>query len=304
MALQSSSPPAGEVPHVASPPLAAARAGNRIRGGSAPPTAPMADRSPKRARRALLPLPAIGLGVALLLAWQIASQAQLVSPLILPTPAAVARAFWQAMVIGPLPGKTLLAYALTTVAESLIGFALGTLIAVPLGYGIARSRLVARTVQPYVAASQAIPAVALAPLLALWLGYGLSPVIALCALIIFFPTVVNTVLGLRSLDADVLDAARVDGAGPWTLLRDIEFPLALPSILAGMRTSLTLSITGAVVGEFVLTDQGLGGLLTIARGNLDPALEFATLLALALLATLLYGVARLAERRFSYLEAK
>ncbi|HEX6818158.1 MAG TPA: ABC transporter permease subunit, partial [Ktedonobacterales bacterium] len=187
--------------------------------------------------------------------------------------------------------------------ESALGFALGTLVALPLGYGIARSRLVARALQPYLAASQAIPAVALAPLLVLWLGYGVPPVAALCALIVFFPTVVNTIFGLRTLDRDVLDAARVEGAGRLALLRYIELPLALPSILAGIRTSLTLSITGAVVGEFVVGGQGLGGLLNIAGAAFDSPLVFATLLALALLAAGLYGLARLAERRFSYLEA-
>ena len=150
--------------------------------------------------------------------------------------------------------------------------------------------------EPYLAASQAVPAVALAPLLVLLLGYGLLPVAALCALIVFFPAAVNTTLGFRTIDRDVLDAARIDGAGRWALLRHIETPLALPSILAGLRASLTLSVTGAVVGEFVLGDQGLGGLLTIARGNFDAPLVFATLIALALMATTLYGLARLIER--------
>ncbi len=150
--------------------------------------------------------------------------------------------------------------------------------------------------EPYLAASQAVPAVALAPLLVLLLGYGLLPVAALCALIVFFPAAVNTTLGFRTIDRDVLDAARIDGAGRWALLRHIEAPLAIPSILAGLRASLTLAVTGAVVGEFVLGDQGLGGLLTIARGNFDAPLVFATLIALALMAITLYGLARLIER--------
>ena len=143
---------------------------------------------------------------------------------------------------------------------------------------------------------------ALAPILVLWLGYGLKSVAVLCALIVFFPMVVNTALGIRGIDRDLLSAARLDGASRVPLLVHIETPLALPAVLAGMRTALTLSITGAVVGEFVLGDRGLGGLILIARGNFDTPLVFATLLTLMLLASALYGVARLIERRLSYLE--
>lgn len=242
-------------------------------------------------------LPAVALGAALLAVWQLIAMSGAVSSFLLPAPAEVTRAFWQAMASGLLPS-----YTLVTLQESLAGFVAGALVALPLGYAIARSRLLSRALEPYLAASQAIPAVALAPVLVLWLGYGLLPVAALCALIVFFPTVVTTALGIRLLDRDVLDAARTDGAGHWALLWQIELPLALPSILAGLRTSLTLSITGAVVGEFVLGDQGLGGLLNIARGQYDAALVFATLAMLALLASLLYLGARFVERRVLYLE--
>lgn len=234
----------------------------------------------------------------MLLIWQLVTQAGVVNAFLLPAPLDVARSFWLSLTNGLLTS-----YAMQTLKESLAGFVLGTVIALPLGYAIARSPLLARASQPYLAASQALPAVAIAPLLVAWVGFGMPPVIILCALISFFPSVITTVLGLRTLDRDVLDAARVEGAGRWTLLWHIELPLALPSILAGLRTSLTLSVTGAVVGEFVLGDQGLGGLLLFARGNLDMPLEFATLLTLALLAAALYGVARLIERRFSYVEA-
>lgn len=263
-------------------------------GPAAPPRA--LDVLPRRARDAL---PAVAAGLALLLIWQALIAARAVSPFLLPAPLDVARAFWYALT----DPRQLPSEALTTLQESLGGFALGTLVAVPVGYAIARSRLLARILQPYLAASQALPAVALAPLLVLWLPYGLPPVIALCALIIFFPTVVNTALGIRGLDRDVLDAARVEGAGWWARARHIEIPLALPSILAGLRTSLTLSITGAVVGEFVVGGEGLGGALVTAQAHIDSPLVFATLVMLAALAALLYGVARLAERRFSYLEA-
>lgn len=250
---------------------------------------------PRYQRAALLlsVLAPVLLGLALLVAWQIVVQAGLVSAFLLPAPADVLRSFWAALSDG-----SLLHYARVTLTESLLGCALGALVALPLGYAIAHSRLVASAVQPYLAASQALPAIAIAPLIALWLGYGLTPVVALCALIVFFPMVITTVLGLRTLDQDILDAARVEGAGRWALLRHIEFPLALPGILAGVRTSLTLSITGAVVGEFVVGGDGLGELLLVERSYADTAGVLATLVMLALLAALLYGAVRLVERRF------
>lgn len=237
-------------------------------------------------------------GVVALLLWQFITQRGAVSSYLLPTPAQVAHSF-----VASLQSGLFVHYGVTTLIESLAGFALGAVVALPLGYAIARSQTLAAALEPYMAASQAVPAVALAPLLMLWLPTGLAPIAVLCALIVFFPAAINTTLGFRTLDHEVVDAARLDGAGGWSLLRHIEVPLALPTILAGLRTSLTLSITGAVVGEFVLSDRGLGGLLTIARGNFDMPLEFATLIALALMATALYGAARFIEWLLVYLEA-
>jgi NitT/TauT family transport system permease protein len=254
-------------------------------------------RSARLIDRLLSPVPALVLGIVLIALWQLVTASGSVPSLFLPAPEQVVQAFARSVADGLLP-----AYAQTTLVESLVGFALGAAIAIPLGYGLAHSALLARALQPYLAASQAIPALALAPLLVPWLGFGLPPVVALCALIVFFPMIVNTTLGLRSLDRDVLDAARVEGAGRWALLRHIELPLALPSILAGVRTSLTLSVTGAVVGEFVSGNQGLGQLL-ISAASFNAPLEFATLITLSMLAVALYGLARLAERLFSYLEA-
>lgn len=269
---------------------------------AAPLTASTADRAPTRRPRWLADVGAVALptllGVVLLLLWQGATQSGAVSQYLLPTPGAVG----QSLLFAARDGL-LLTYGLTTLQESLAGLALGALVALPLGYALAKSRWIAAALEPYLAASQAIPAVALAPLLVLWLGYGLTPVAALCALIVFFPMVVNTTLGIRRLDRDILDAARVDGAGRWALLWGVEAPLAAPTILAGLRTSVTLSVTGAVVGEFVLGDQGLGGLLTIARGSFDTPLVFATLLTLALLTSALYGCARAVEWLYSRWEA-
>lgn len=167
----------------------------------------------------------------------------------------------------------------------------------PVGYGIAKSRLLAAALQPYIAAGQAIPAIVIAPLLTLWLGYDTMPsipIVVLCMLVVLFPLIVTTILGMQTIDTNLTDAARVEGASGWSLLSAIEFPLALPAILAGVRTSLTLSITGAVVGEFVVSgDRGLGSLVLLAREQYDTALLFATLVMLAALAALYYAFSAL-----------
>ncbi len=227
----------------------------------------------------------------MLAAWQFISVTDATADYLLPSPTEVLRAFWRGVENG-----LFWRYTRTTLQESMIGFLIGAVIALPLGYGIARSRLLATATQPYVAASQAVPAVALAPILTLWFGYGLKPIAILCALIVFFPMVINTAVGIVGVDREVIAAARVDGAGFWPMVRYIEVPLAMPIILAGMRTSLTLSITGAIVGEFVLGDRGLGGLLEIARGNFDTPLVFATIVMLMLLTMTLYYTAWGVER--------
>lgn len=239
-------------------------------------------------------LPAVLLGLVIVAGWQAATQSGLVSSFFLPRPAAVALALWDSFA-----SESMLSYTLTTLKESLAGSVVGVAVALPLGYAIANSRIVYLAVQPYVAATQAVPAIALAPLLVLWLGYGLLPIAVLCAVLVFFPMLVNTVLGLRVIDRDVVDSARVDGAGRWRLLWFIQVPLALPHLLAGIRNGLTLSITGAVVGEFVAGGEGLGQLLLVQRDSADSAGLFATLVTLALLASGLYGAMLALEKTLS-----
>jgi NitT/TauT family transport system permease protein len=270
---------------------------DRTVDGRASPGRRPVSRPPNRFRTARMVVPPVAIGLLALALWSVLVRGGFVAPYLLPAPREVLRVFWQSATNG-----LLWEYTRPTLVESLEGFVAGSLFGLVTGYAVSRSRLLARMLEPYLAASQALPAIALAPLLVLWLGYGMTPIVTLCALIVYFPVHINTALGIRTLDQEILDAARVDGAAGWAMLWHFELPLALPSILAGMRNGLTLSITGAVVGEFVIGDRGLGGLLTIARGNFNTPLVFATLLTLAIMASLFYGIGRLVERRLSYLE--
>lgn len=241
--------------------------------------------SQKTMVRALSVSPPIVLALILLVSWYLGTSYGHISSLILPAPGDVLTSLSNGLSSG-----ILLSAALVTAQESVLGFLLALVVALPLGYGLAKSRLLAAAVQPYLAAGQAIPAIVIAPLLVIWLGYGLVPNVILCMLIVLFPMVITTILGVQTLDQTLIDAARVEGASGWSLLAHIEFPLALPALLAGVRTGLTLSVMGAVVGEFVSGgDQGLGALVQLAKEQFDTPALFATLVVLAALAALYYA---------------
>jgi len=211
---------------------------------------------------------------------------------ILPSPGRVAARGWQALIDG-----TLLYHAGITLLEVLLGLLAGSLVATVLGYALARSRLVEQLVSPYLVASQAIPVVAVAPLLVIWFGPGMFSKVLVCALIVFFPILINTLVGLQAVPEKLHDLMRAMRATPWQTLRYLELPAALPVILGGLRVGATMSVTGAVVGEFLGADRGLGFLINVGRGQYDTALVFVTIFALVVMALSLYGLVILAERR-------
>ncbi|MCI0344029.1 MAG: ABC transporter permease [Chloroflexi bacterium] len=212
---------------------------------------------------------------------------------ILPPPESVAARFvdaWASGLIWP--------HAAATVVEILLGFGLGAGLAMATGYALARSRLVASLLSPYLVAAQATPILALAPLLVLWFGVGLASKLVICALIVFFPVAVATMVGVRAVDSKLLELARSLCATRRQVLLTLEIPAALPSILGGLRVGVTLAVVGAIVGEWAGAERGLGVLINLARGSLfDIPLMFATLVTLALLGVVLYLVVVLVERR-------
>ncbi|MEA5117875.1 MAG: ABC transporter permease [Propionicimonas sp.] len=231
------------------------------------------------------------LAVVLLLGWWLTTSLGSVPAYLLPSPGDVAGRLVADLAVGEL-----WPYLGLTLAEAFGGCLLGAAVALPLAVAIHRSRWFSAAVQPFLGATQAIPAIALAPLLVLWVGYGLWPVILLCSLMVFFPILVSAVLGLRHVDRDVLRAARVDGADTVRLLTEIELPLAWPAVLAGLRNGFTLSITGAVVGEMVMGGRGLGQVLTVQRDAVDTAGMFATIVVLCLAAAGIYSLIYALER--------
>jgi NitT/TauT family transport system permease protein len=185
---------------------------------------------------------------------------------------------------------SLLYHGSITLSEIMLGLLLGSLAATFLGYRIARSARLERALSPYLVASQAIPIVAIAPLLVIWLGPGMSSKVFICSLIVFFPILVNTVVGVRAVPLALHDLMHSLRASRWQILWKLEIPAALPVFLGGLRIGATLSVIGAVVGELVGADRGLGFLVNVGRGQYDTALVFVAVFTLIALALGLYGI--------------
>jgi NitT/TauT family transport system permease protein len=225
--------------------------------------------------------------------WQALVAVSGLPPYVLPGPGQVG-----ARLVGAWADGTMWRHAYWTIVEILLGFAVGGVLALVTGYALARSRLVERALSPYLVAAQATPVLALAPLIALWFGTGLISKVIICALIVFFPVAIVTMVGIRSVDPRLAEMLRSLRATRGQEIRVLEVPAALPSIFGGLRIGITLAVIGAIVGEWSGGDRGLGVLLNIARGGLfDIPLLFATLVTIAALALLLYGFVVMAERR-------
>lgn len=233
----------------------------------------------------------VAVGCLILLLWHLVVASGSVPAAILPGPGRVL-----SRLTADLTGGSLLARTLVTIQEAVLGCVLAAVVALPIGYLIAHVRSAEAALSPYLAASQAVPAIALAPLLVVWVGYGLVPIVLLCALLVFFPLVLSTVLGVRTIDAEITEAAELDGASGASMILHIEAPMAHAAILTGIRNGFTLSITGAIVGEFVMGGQGLGMTLSSESKAADTTGLFATILVLCVLAVALYGTLSLVER--------
>ena len=224
--------------------------------------------------------------------WEAATRWGGFKPFILPSPTMV----WERFLLALADG-TLLRNTAVTLSEVVLGLLAGAILATLTGYVLGKSHLLERLLSPFLVASQAVPIVAIAPLLVIWFGPGMISKILICALIVFFPVLVNTVVGVRAVPENLRDLMRSMRATPLQILRYLEIPAALPVFLGGLRIGATLSVIGAVVGEFVGADRGLGFLVNIGRAQYDTALVFVAVFALVALALCLYGLVVLVEKR-------
>jgi NitT/TauT family transport system permease protein len=230
--------------------------------------------------------------VLMIAVWELISRFSNFPVFVLPTPELVLLRFGKA-----LGDKSLFLHSAITLGEVLSGLFLGVGIATSLGYLLAKSLVFERLLAPYIVASQSIPVVAIAPLLIIWFGPGLFSKVLISALIVFFPVLINTIVGIRSVPEDLYDLMRSFQASRWQTFQFLEVPAALPVFLGGLRIGATLSVIGAVVGEFVGSDRGLGFLINVARGQYDTALVFVAVFALIIMAMALYSMVVVLEAR-------
>jgi NitT/TauT family transport system permease protein len=238
--------------------------------------------------------------VVIIVIWDLYVRLLGLSALVLPSPYQV----WLSLVENTLSGR-LIDHMWVTLSEVLLGFLLGSVIGVALGTLTAQSPLMRTILGPYILASQAMPKLALAPIIVIWLGFGIAPKVVITALICFFPLLENTIIGLTSTNPHQVELFQVLTASRWQSFIKLRVPNALPVIFAGLRVAITLAVVGAVVGEYVGANRGLGALVIAAQGSFDTPLMFAIFVYLTVIGIVLYKLMELLEQTaFSWRHVK
>ena len=236
-------------------------------------------------KRLLIPLAGI---LVFLGVWEIGVRVLKVPAYLMPPPSAVLLVF--------VNDFARLAYhGWVTTYEMLLGYALAVAVAIPLAIAITASQRFDRFITPQMLFFQVVPKVAIAPLFLVWFGVGTTPKVLVAFLISFFPIVIDAAVGLRSMSAEMRDLARSMGASRWQVFAQFRLPTSLPYLFSGLKVAATLAIAGAVVGEFVGADKGLGYLLLVTNSNMETALMFATIVALTIIGLAFFYVVELLE---------
>lgn len=257
------------------------------------PVPPPAGRPPTRlrylGRRAVRWLPALAIIAALVGIWEVCAVIFDVPRWLLPRPSVIAQELVarRAMLLG---------HTWVTLEEVLLGFGISLVSGVVLATMIAYSRTLERSIYPLVIASQTIPIIAIAPLLLIWIGYGIGPKVIVVALIAFFPIVVNTVDGLKAADADMVNMMRTLGASRWQIYTKVRVPNSLPFFFSGVRVAMAVSVIGAVIGEWVGSSQGLGYLMIRSKPQFLTERVFAAIFILAIMGVGLFITVGIVER--------
>lgn len=233
--------------------------------------------------------PSLLVMLGLVVLWQLLVVGLGIKEFILPTP-------WSALKALANPNYKWVSNLLATLYAVLGAFVLSAVLGVALAVVIVWNDLLLRTVMPVLVLFNTLPKIALAPLFVVWLGYGIWPNILIGTTIAFFPMVVNTAVGLATAEPDMLDLVRTLKASRWQVLRKIRFPNAVPYIFVGLKLNATMSVIGAIVGEFVASERGLGSLIVTSGVTMETAPIFASLILISALGLALYGVVVLAER--------
>lgn len=234
----------------------------------------------------LVPLAGI---LVFLAVWEVGVRVLKVPPYLMPPPSSVAQVMVQDF-------NKLVFHGWVTTYEMLLGYALAVGVAVPLAIAITASQRFDRFVTPQLLFFQVVPKVAIAPLFLVWFGVGTTPKVLVAFLISFFPIVIDAAVGLRSMSSEMRDLARSMGASRWQVFAQFRLPTSLPYLFSGLKVAATLAVAGAVVGEFVGADKGLGYLLLVTNSNMETALMFATIVALTIIGLVFFYAVEFLEQ--------
>jgi NitT/TauT family transport system permease protein len=227
--------------------------------------------------------------IALFVAWELAVRVTGIKEYLLPPPSRVYTEFIKRF-------DPVMASAWVTTREIVAGYLLAIVVSIPLALWIAYSRFMENAIYPVIVFLQIIPKIAVAPLFIIWFGFGFAPKLLVVFLLSFFPIIVSSIAGFKSVDPDIMDFARTTGASQWKMFAMIRLPQALPQIFTGLKVGAALAATAAVVAEFVASDKGLGYLLLQYNGNLDTPMVFATIILLSIIGLAVYYAVELIER--------
>lgn len=255
-------------------------------GSAAPEHAGAAASGGERLVAYVYPIATLGV---LLLAWELFTRVTGISRLLLPAPSDIALTLFE-------DASLLAQMSVITATEFLLGFGLSVVVGVPLGALLVYARPLELAIYPMLVASQTVPKAAIAPIFVVWMGAGISSKVLIAFAIAFFPIVIDTIVGLRSTPTEVIHVVRSMGATPFQVFWFVRFPNALPNIFGGLKVASTLAVVGAIVGEFVSAEKGLGYLVLVANGELDTTLVFASVVTLSLLGVVFYFLLEVLER--------
>jgi NitT/TauT family transport system permease protein len=244
--------------------------------------------APSILSRIELPWAAIML-VALIALWEAATVLLKIPGYLLPSPSAIGRSM-------AMDWKLLVNHSWVTAMEIVVGFLVSLLVGIPIAICVTYSRLFERAIYPLIVGSQTVPKVALAPILLAWFGFGIAPKIIIVVLVAFFPIVINTVVGLKSVPIQIIHLARSMGATPIQIFWRFRLPHALPSIFAGMKMATILAVIGATVAEFVGAEKGTGYLIMVSGADFNMARQFSAIVVLSAFGILFFWLVSRAER--------
>jgi NitT/TauT family transport system permease protein len=216
---------------------------------------------------------------------------------VLPTPSAIGTALWRGLDAGPFDRGGYWLHTGVTVTEVLLGFFIGSGVGLLLGIVISQFRILEATLRIYLVAIQCLPKIALAPIIVLWFGFGLTSKVVIACLLTFFPLLVNSMAGFKAVDNERLELMFALGANPWQTFWKVRLPSAMPYIFAGLDMAAVFAVVGAVVGEFVGAQRGLGTLILSMNAQMDISGTFSVFIILALVGLIIHKALRMVERR-------